>query len=457
VSDPDVNPYEPPLTSSADAVAPSGPTPQLLADRSFWGMTLTQFLGAFNDNVYKTTLMLLFVAVPVGGVDAAGNPITRDLQGEGTFLFALPFILFSGLAGYLSDRFSKRSVILLCKLAEVAIMLAGLGLFVMYGRGPMTLAMAGIFSTVLFLMGTHSAFFGPGKYGILPELFRERDLPPANGIILMTTFLAIIFGVGLAGKLKEWFEGQLWVIGLFCIVVAVCGVATALLVRSTPAVNSRLRFEWDMLLVPRDMRAVLAKDGDLHLAVWMYSVFWMAAAIVQSAVISLGKLQLDVGDSYTTLLVSMISIGIVIGSPLAGWLSRGRFHTGVLKAGVWGLTICLVLMALPGGQKRQLLGYTGSVVCLVALGIFTGLYAVPLQVLMQMKPPAELKGRMIATMNLLNFLGITLAGLIYAGVSRILDLWSLPPSVMFAVTAVMLGLVAIFYRPREVALHQSSS
>src|SRR5205085_10134967 len=138
----------------------------------------------------------------------------------------------------------------------------------------------------------------------------------------------------------------------------------------------------------------------------------------------------------------------------AGWLSRGRFHSGLLKVGVWGLAICLLLMALPGGPKRQLLGYGGSLVCLIALGIFTGLYAVPLQVLMQMKPPAELKGRMIATMNLLNFLGITLAGLVYAGASRLLERLGLPPSTMFAVTALMLGAVAVFYRPRDVALHE---
>jgi acyl-[acyl-carrier-protein]-phospholipid O-acyltransferase/long-chain-fatty-acid--[acyl-carrier-protein] ligase len=453
VSEPEtINPYEPPLEVN-DAAPLPGPTTTLLASRSFWGMTLTQFLGAFNDNVYKTTLMLLFVAVPTG-VDAAGEAQTRDLQGEGTFLFALPFILFSGLAGYLSDRFNKRTVILLCKIAEVGIMAAGLGLFLFYGRGPMSFTMVAIFSVVLFLMGTHSAFFGPGKYGILPELFRERDLPPANGIILMTTFLAIIFGVALAGKLKEWFEGELWVIGVICIGIALLGVGSALLVRSTPAVNPQLRFHWDMLLVPKDMRAVLAKDVDLNLAVWMYSVFWMAAAIVQSAVISLGKLQLDVGDSYTTILVSMISIGIVIGSPLAGFISRGRFHTGVLKVGTWGLTLCLVLMALPGGPKRQLLGYVGSVICLVALGIFTGLYAVPLQVFMQMRPPRELKGRMIATMNLLNFLGITLAGLLYAGISRLFEAFGWPPSAMFAVTAVMFGAVAVFYRPREVPLHK---
>jgi len=89
-----VNPYQPPLVVSPQADAPLPPSSKLLADRSFWGMTLTQFLGAFNDNVYKTTLMLLFVAVPVA-VDADGKEVTRDLQGEGTFLFALPFILFS--------------------------------------------------------------------------------------------------------------------------------------------------------------------------------------------------------------------------------------------------------------------------------------------------------------------------------------------------------------------------
>jgi len=453
VPDPEsVNPYSAPsIGADPSNLVPHKHAP-LLSDASFWGMTFTQFLGAFNDNVYKTTLMLLFVAVPVG-IDSSGKTITQDLQGEGTFLFALPFILFSGLAGYLSDRFSKRAVILLCKLAEVAIMLAGLALFVFYGRGPMSLAMAAIFSVVLFLMGTHSAFFGPGKYGILPELFRERDLPQANGIILMTTFLAIIFGVGLAGILKDQFEGQLWVIGLVCIGIALCGAGTALLVRQTPAVKPDLRFQLDMLVVPHDMREALRRDVPLHLALWMYSVFWMVAGIVPLAVTALGTLQLKVGDARTGFLLSTVGVGIVVGGPLAGYLSGGRFHIGVLKAGAWGLTVCLLLMALPGGSQRHLLGYWGSVACLAAMGLFTGMFAVPLQVLMQMRPPRELKGRMIATMNLLNFLGITLGGLVYAVVARILDTLNLPPSGMFVVTAAMLGAVAVFYRPQEVVLH----
>ncbi len=411
-------------------------------------MTLTQFLGAFNDNVYKTALMLLFVAIPVG-LNAQGEMLTKDLQGTGTFLFGLPFILFSGFAGYLSDRYGKWQVIVLCKVAEVVIMVAGLGLFLLYGSGPMSLSWAYFFCIVLFFMGAQSAFFGPGKYGILPELFRERDLPLANGIILMTTFLAIIFGVVLAGLLKDWF-GELWVVGIVCVLLAILGVGTALLVRPTGTVDPTLRFQWDMLLVPRDMRKLLMSNTQLHLAVWMYSVFWMAAAVVQLAVIALGKLQLQVGNSLTTLLVAAMSVGIIIGSPLAGIISRGRFHTGVLKIGAWGLTLCLILLALPWGEKGHLLGYSGSVVCLMAIGIFTGFYAVPLQVFMQTGPPRELKGRMIATMNLLNFLGITLAGVLYEVGVSVLAAAGLPNSYMFGLTALMLGAVALFYHPREI-------
>ncbi len=104
-------------------------------------------------------------------------------------VFSLPFVLLSGFAGFLSDRYSKQKVIFLAKAAEILVMLLGMAAFLMYG----TFAAVGTWS-VLFLMGTHSTFFGPGKYGVLPELFRKEDLPKANGFILMSTFLAIILG-----------------------------------------------------------------------------------------------------------------------------------------------------------------------------------------------------------------------------------------------------------------------
>jgi acyl-[acyl-carrier-protein]-phospholipid O-acyltransferase/long-chain-fatty-acid--[acyl-carrier-protein] ligase len=449
-----MKPYEPPVTAGEVAAAPAAAQPKLLADRSFWGMTLTQFLGAFNDNVYKQTLLLLFAAVPTK-FDAAGQVAgTTDLQGAGSFLFALPFIFFSGLAGYLSDRFSKPRVIWLCKIAEVGIMLVGVALFLLYDRMGMSLQMAAIFSIVLFLMGSHSAFFGPGKYGILPELFHERDLPQANGIILMTTFLAIIFGTTLAGQLMDAFPRDLWVIGGVCVGIALLGVGSSLLVRGLPACQPQLRLTMTHLTVSREMRTLLKSDAPLHLALWMSSIFWMAGAMVLLGVNSLGENQFEIPKTWTSLLWAAVSGGIAAGSLLSGLLSRGRFHVGLLKTGAWGLFVSLVAMTLPGGSSGQLLGYWGSFVCLIALGIFTGMFAVPLQVLMQMRPPPELKGQMIATMNLLNWSGIVLGGILYQVITWLLEALGWPPSYSFGIMALMLGGVAVFYRPQEVALHE---
>jgi MFS family permease len=422
----------------------------LLSDVSFWGMTITQFLGAFNDNIYKQTLLLLFVAIPVG---LPGETEPDDLQGVGTFLFAAPFILFSGLAGYLSDRYSKRNMIVACKAAEVAIMLGGCLLFLLYRTTGMSSTMTALLLVGLFCMGSQSAFFGPCKYGVLPELFRERDLPQANGIMLMTTFLAIIFGVTMAGGLMTLFSRELWTIGLVCIAVAVLGVATSLMIRPTPAVQPGVKFHWGYIVVPIEMRRFLAQDNQLHAALWVSSVFWMAAQMVLTTVNALGIRQLGVSEALTSMLVGSVSVGIALGSLAAGALSQGRFRPWLVKYSAWGLVVCLVALALPGGAKGQLLGYAGSLVVLVILGGYTGAFAVPLQVLMQMRPPGELKGQTIATMNLMNWTGIVLGSVLYQGLSLLLNRLEIAPSWLFLVSALLLGGVALLYRPQEMRLH----
>jgi MFS family permease len=444
------NPYQSPravdgLLAESDGIADAG-GPSLLRDHSFWGLTATQFLGAFNDNVFKQALLLLFVAVPL---TADPNGPTADLQWLGTLLFSLPFILFSGFAGYLSDRNSKRTVIVLAKVAEIAIMMIGLGMFLILSRTGMSIVMAGWFSAVLFIMGSQSAFFGPGKYGILPELFRPRDLPSANGIILMTTFVAIILGSALAGLLLTAFPDQFWVVGLACVFIAAAGTLTALLLRRLPPVEPGVLFRWSALTIPTDMRKLLRADPPLLAALLVSSAFWMAAAIVQMAVNALGRVQLGETEFRTSLMVSTVSIGIAVGSLLAGATSRGRFNTRVLKTGAWGMTICLVLLALPGPRNQHLLGYWGSIAALVLLGGFTGMFAVPLQVFMQSRPPASLKGRMIATMNLCNWIGITLSAGLYFGADYVFSLIGQPKSSHFAFTALLMGLVAVLYRPRS--------
>ncbi|MEM6777107.1 MAG: MFS transporter, partial [Planctomycetota bacterium] len=167
-----------------------------LGDRSFIGFLTTQFFGAFNDNLFKQLLLLL--AIPPAVMAGVEQPDGPDLQGVATIVFGIPFVVFGGLAGYLADRFSKRTIIVASKWAEVAVMGLGMLAFLM---APV-LGFVGLW-VVLFLMGLQSTFFGPGKYGILPEMLHREQLSRANGLVLMTTFIAIIVGTAAAGPLKE--------------------------------------------------------------------------------------------------------------------------------------------------------------------------------------------------------------------------------------------------------------
>lgn len=414
----------------------------LWRDRSFWGLTATQFFGAFNDNLYKQLVLLLFVAVPIDGE-------TRDLQSIALLMFSLPFILFSGYAGYLSDRYSKPRVILACKIAEIVIMAIAMVAFITVSYWGLSLGALCFLAAVLFCMGSHSAFFGPGKYGVLPELFRERDLPAANGVILMSTFLAIILGSALAGFLMHWWRAQLWMAGTVCVSIAVIGVGTALLIRRRPPAAPELRFELEVLLIPRSILRLIRADRALRQAIAASTIFWLVAAIVQPAVNALGKLQLRVDDRLTSLLVTVISLGIASGSALAGIAAGGKKNATVQRIGAWGMFGSLIALTLRGGPHDHLLGYYGSLLVLILLGVFTGMFAVPLQVFLQSRPPAADKGRMIATQNLLNWIGIFLSAGIYSLAEWTLRTLQWPNNGVFGLTALLLLPIAVWYRPTK--------
>jgi len=302
---------------------------------------------------------------------------------------------------------------------------------------------------VLFLMGMQSAFFGPGKYGILPEMLRPQDLPRANGFILMTTFLAIILGQAVGGFLSESFAGRLWIISGMCVVIAVIGTATSLLIRRLPPARPDLRFEPSAMTVPRDMRHLLSQDRPLLMALVVSSTFWLVAGVANSAVNSLGKIQLQQDDFWTSILVVCIGVGIAAGAVIAGRLSRGKASFGVVRVGVWGMLTCLLLTSLPGIERPHLLGYTGSLPALVMLGVFAGMFAIPVQVFLQARAPKGQKGRIIAVMNQANFAAILLASPVYLAFDRIVVWLDWPRSAMLAFTAVILVPVAVFYRPKS--------
>jgi acyl-[acyl-carrier-protein]-phospholipid O-acyltransferase/long-chain-fatty-acid--[acyl-carrier-protein] ligase len=411
--------------------------PRLFRDRAFWGLTATQFLGAFNDNVFKQLMLLL--AIPVGAAAAQAE----DQQWYAAMAFSVPFVLFSGLAGYLSDRFSKRTVIVLSKVAEIVVMLLGAAAFLAYR----TTGYPGLLA-VLFLMGAQSAFFGPGKYGILPELFRAADLPRANGVILMTTFLAIIFGTASAGLLGTENPARLWAGIAVCVLIASIGTGTSLFVRRTPRAEPKLRFHPSSLWVPPETRAILAGDRPLVLALAVSCMFWLIGGVAMLAVNSLGKVQLGQNDAWTSILTAVIGLGIAMGAMLAGRLCRDRADFRLTRAGAWGIVACMLLLAayLPGG--RQMLGYWGSVVVLVLLGVSAGMFAIPVQVFIQVRPPEKQKGRMIGVMNLFNFIAIFLAGPVYKLFDVVTTSAGLPRSAIFALAALLILPVAILYRPK---------
>lgn len=445
------------LSGDPDSLRPGDTEhlPPLLADRSFWGLAITQFLGAFNDNLYKQLILLLAVPAVAGAAllaaevapPAGAAEPSSDVQGWALLVFSIPFVLFSGFAGYLSDRYSKQPIIVLCKLAEIGVTLLALVAFLLYD----TTHMLGTW-TVLFLMGTHSAFFGPGKYGILPEIFRPRDLARANGIILMTTFLAIIFGTVAAGALHDHLVGEsgsahnLWIASLVCIGIAVAGTLSALLIRRTPAAQPTLPLTRDALGVSHEIRRVLASDRPLLIALFASCVFWLVAGLAMPTINSLGVTQLGLDKTATSLLTASIAIGIMAGAILAGWVSRFGKTDHLVTIGLWGILGSLIALGLWHGNATHVLGYYGSVVALIALGVFSAIYSVPLQVFLQQRPPSAIKGRMIATMNQANFVGILLAGPLYQLFERFAAWTGSPISSVFWMIGLLVLPLAIFYR-----------
>ncbi|CAD76539.1 MAG TPA: MFS transporter [Rhodopirellula baltica] len=463
-----------PTESDPAGVQPKDGPIDSLSHPSFVGFIATQFFGAFNDNLFKQLLLLLAIPTAVAATvtetnlvdgavavevseDLAGAPAAKpsgggDLQGIATVVFGLPFVVFGGLAGYLADRFSKRTIIVTSKVAEIVVM--GLGLLAFLAT-PM-IGFAGLW-IVLFLMGLQSTFFGPGKYGIMPEMLSGNQLNRGNGLVLMTTFIAIIIGTAVAGPLKDSIvpagvpqmeaASGLWIGSLVCVGIAVVGTITSLLIIRLPAADPTLKLKAEYLAVPKAMRTLLKKDTPLLIALLASCVFWLIAGLTIQAVNSLGKTQLEISDTKTSLMVSLISVGIAAGGAAAGALSRKLSDRVVIQIGMWGVVaFCAVLaISLPGG--RHLLGFGGSIPVLMLLGASAAFFAIPIQVFLQARPPEELKGRMIAVMNQANFFAIVMSGVLYQILNTILTSADLPRSTVFGAMAVLFLPVAIFYRP----------
>ena len=367
----------------------SGSYIEILKNRGFFFFFWTQFLGAFNDNFYKIIVTLVALDIPAS---AGGGKDFIPLIGG---LFILPFLLFSGYAGYLADVHSKKNVLVAVKCFEIVAM--GLGVLAFFlGRVEPMLA-------VVFLMGLHSTIFSPAKYGILPEMLPDEDLSRGNGLLEMSTFMAIILGTSLGGTAYESWKHRLDWIGIILVAVAILGTLTSLGITKVPPSGSAKKF------VPNPAAEIfqgaqkLYQDRTLWLTVMGISYFWFLGAFLQMALPLYGKEILLLGETRIGLLWTFTALGVGAGSLMAGRLSGDKIELGLVPVGAIGMGIpTLALFFITPS-------FAAAGVALVCMGFFAGFFAVPLNALLQQRAERGAKGQYIATNNVFNTIGVLMA------------------------------------------------
>ena len=361
--------------------------------RGFWALIFTQYTGAFNDNALK--FLVIFLILNAGIPSAQQNRLVPLVL----VLFAIPFIFFSMAGGWLADRFSKRTVTIGLKVMEVGVLtlaLAGLGLSSL----PLKLA-------AIFLISTQAALFSASKYGLLPELLPEKRLSWGNGIIELTTFLAIITGTMCAGILAEHFRGRQQWSGMVLLGVTAVGLVTSLGITRVPARNPQKLFRWNFFSDFLGEVKYMRKDRVLWLAALGNSYLFFLAALLQTVILLYSKQVLHLAETQTSYLQATLAIGIGLGSVAAGYLSGNKIEYGMIPLGSLGMTVFAALLSQPGLTPLEFAWRLG------VMGFFAGFYAVPVQALIQHQPEESRRGAVIGAAGVISWIGISFSAVMY--------------------------------------------
>ena len=356
----------------------------VLKSGGFRAFLWTQFCGAFNDNVYRGIVGLRVLHV------AGGKYVSVVLPA-----FVLPSLIFSGYAGHLADVISKRRVLIAVKVFEVLIMAFGLAAFIGDWITGMLL--------VVFLMGVHAAIFSPSKYGIVPEMVPDSALSRANALLESSTFMAIVLGTASGTFLYAAWKGAAWRMGAVSLAVAVAGLLASLWITRVPPSGSRQPFRLNPFAEVGIGTRVLSEDRSLWLTVLGIAYFWAVAALLQPALERFGDEVLHASDLRIGLLWTFLAVGLGAGNILAGRLSGDKVELGLVPLGSTLMAVFAMAMYVVRGS------YVLSVLSVVLLATARGLVAVPLYAYMQQRSGGQEKGRVIATNNFYQTIGMILA------------------------------------------------
>ena len=411
----------------------------LLNQRRFGPFFATQFLGAFNDNVFKNALLIL-IAFQVAGI---GSFDTNTLINVSAGVFILPFFLFSASAGQLADKYEKSFLIRLIKLLEISIMTcAAVGLY---------LRSIPLLIGVLFLMGTQSALFGPVKYGILPQLLGDEELIGGNGLVGMGTFMAILLGTAIGGLLIGIPDSGTIAVGMIVVTVACRGYWISRSIPPVPTVDPGLEVNWNALTETWRIIQFTRQSRTVFLSVVGISWFWFFGATYLAQFPNYTRVVLHGNEQVVTLLLALFSVGVGVGSLLCERLSGRMVELGLVPFGSIGLTAFGIdlFFAAPGAVTGELVGAMqflqtpGSArvsIDVILIGMFGGFYVVPLYALVQQRSQASHRSRIIAGNNVLNALFMLMSAVM--AITALTAGLSIPE--LLLLTAVLNGCVAIY-------------
>lgn len=390
----------------------------LMTRRRFLPLFITQFLGAMNDNVFKTAMVLYVI------YKLYNDPRQEELfSGISTFVSILPFFLFSAVAGQLADATDKAKMVRLVKTAELLIMLTG-GVGLLLGN-------IWLMMLALFALGVHSSFFGPIKYAILPQHLSKDEVLGGTGLVEAGTYIAILLGTIVAGFIDHRQAAAL------ILVIAVAGWISGRMVPDAPPVGTDHKIDWNIFRASAVLVRSMVRVRTLFLAIMSISFFWTIGAVLFVQFPPLVKNVLTADKSVASLFLGVFSVGIAIGSVAINRLLKGRVSARFAP-------VCVILMGAfvlafhfivkfwavePGNMYSipEFLHHPGApllVAVLLAIAISGGMFVVPLYAFLTTSVPASETARAVGANNLVNagcmVAGCVLAiGLSAAGVSAV--------------------------------------
>lgn len=413
---------------------------QLLGKRRFVPFFITQFLGAFNDNVFKNALFILIAFQSI----YAGASSSHYIINLASILFILPFLLFSAIAGQIADRLEKSALIRRIKMAEIGIMLfAAVGFY---------LESVPLLLVALFLMGSQSSLFGPIKYSIIPQHLGKNELVGGNALVESGTFIAILLGTMLGGLLIGSAAGPKILVPCTIVALAALGLASSTRIPVAPAVDPELKVRWNPLTETFRNLNGLRENKTIFYAVLGISWFWFLGATYITQLPNFTHLSLAANEQVVTLFLGLFCIGIGTGSLLCERLSNRTIELGLVPVGSIGLTLFgadVFLATTTPAVAAEPVGFRAFILApenwrlildFFLIGTFGGIYIVPLYALIQARSNLKRRSRIIAGNNILNAI-LIVASALYA-ISLLKIGLSIPQ--LFLVTAILNACVAIY-------------